>query len=219
MTPASSRSARCAHIGTVAGVGLQNHLTTNRPDRPRCRSNGSYPSRFVTCSHRTSRTFFCAGWNRPGQGFWPAGRILPTTLGFSAMIWSATSRRCTSTSRGKSIASRTRSPLTEATRTTPIGLAGSPMTTSSPSLRVMTSMPRTSCRCGHAISFEVPATPNPPTSYLSGSAVIVPLSIWKQGPKKQGLVLRNPLFQSALGYSEIGFPSISTAMTAVNPAT
>ena len=42
--------------------------------------------------------------------------------------------------RGKSNAMRTRSPLIDAMRTIPIGLLGSPMTTSSPSRRVMTSI-------------------------------------------------------------------------------
>ena len=45
---------------------------------------------------------------------------------------------------GNSKARRTRSPLITATRTTPSGDEGSPMTTSSPSRRVMTSIVRTS---------------------------------------------------------------------------
>ena len=76
-----------------------------------------------------------------------AGRIWPATDGpsSSATICSATSRRWTATSRGNSNASLTRSPLMTATRTTPRGDAGSPMMTSSPSRRVMTSMIRSSC--------------------------------------------------------------------------
>ena len=49
-------------------------------------------------------------------------------------------------SRGKSSAILTRSPLIVAIRITPIGFFGSPMTTSSPSLRVITSIMRASCR-------------------------------------------------------------------------
>ncbi len=63
---------------------------------------------------------------------------------FSSRICAATSRLCTWIDRGKSNAIRTRSPRMEAMRTTPMGFRGSPITTSSPSLRVMTST-RTSC--------------------------------------------------------------------------
>jgi len=69
-----------------------------------------------------------------------SGLICPITSGGCDAIWSAISLRLISTSRGKSKAIRTRSPLTEAIRTTPIGLRGSPITTSSPSRRVMTNI-------------------------------------------------------------------------------
>ncbi len=73
-----------------------------------------------------------------------AGLISPMTDGGSSSsmtIWSAISLRCISTFLGKSKAIRTRSPLTDAMRTTPMGFCGSPMTTSSPSLLVITSIP------------------------------------------------------------------------------
>jgi len=70
----------------------------------------------------------------------PEGRIVPATVGSFFRISSATSRRWTSISRGNENASRTRSPLMVAIRTVPMGFAGFPMTTSSPSRLVMTSI-------------------------------------------------------------------------------
>ncbi len=84
-----------------------------------------------------------------------AGLISPMTDGgwsSSMMIWSAISLRCISTSLGKSNAMRTRSPLTDAIRTTPMGFFGSPMTTSSPSLLVITSIPCSKLHCGQSLA-------------------------------------------------------------------
>lgn len=69
-----------------------------------------------------------------------AGPIVPATAGGFCRICSAISRRLISTSLGNSKATRTRSPLIDAIRTIPIGLRGSPMTTSSPSRRVITNI-------------------------------------------------------------------------------
>ena len=66
----------------------------------------------------------------------------------AALICSDTSRRSTRISRGNSKARRTRSPLMEAMRTIPSGAAGSPMMTSSPSRRVMTSIGGPPARIG-----------------------------------------------------------------------
>ena len=65
---------------------------------PPAGSEVEYPSWFVACSHRTPRALLSRGAHNDARGstdpslcqrdqlFWPAGRILPTTVGLSARI-------------------------------------------------------------------------------------------------------------------------------------
>ena len=104
------------------------------------RGDGSCDRRNDTAGRFRIKGLVCTGESAGQLEPLLAGRMDPTTDGLDSRIWSATSRRWTSISLGNAKASRTRSPLIEAIRTTPKGLAGSQMTTSSPSRRVMTSM-------------------------------------------------------------------------------